>query len=93
MKTQLTKNERKYKAKLIAEYGINKDQQKYIDTFVEDREYTYKELYDNVFLVDYLLYSYQGTLYSEQCVQVLNKKDRNCRIFRDSAVIPSLQER
>ena len=56
MKT-LTRNERIFKAKLIAEWGLNKDKQKFINTFVDHNKYTYRELYEYSGVMTYLLFA------------------------------------
>ncbi len=47
MKNQLSKREYKYRCKIIAENHLKKELQKYLDSYVDSKWLTYKDVYLN----------------------------------------------
>ena len=47
MKNQLSKREYKYRCKIIAENHLKKDYQAYLDSYVDSKWLTYKDVYLN----------------------------------------------
>lgn len=47
MKNQLSKKEYKYRCKIIAENHLKKELQKYLDSYVDSKWLTYKDVYLN----------------------------------------------
>ena len=47
MKNQLSKREYKYRCKIIAENHLKKELQKYLDSYVDSKWLTYKDVYFN----------------------------------------------
>ena len=63
MKNQLSKREYKYRCKIIAENHLKKDYQAYLDSYVDSKWLTYKDVYLNkaVLLRIKAAYNFQST--------------------------------
>ena len=70
MKNQLSNRESKYRCKIIAENHLKKELQKYLDSYVDSRWLTYKDVYLNKLVLLRIKAAYNFQLASKAICKV-----------------------